>query len=106
VAIVYLNGRYLPLEEAAISPLDRGFLFADGVYEVIPVYNGHLFRLAQHLQRLETSLAGIRVIHDYLPPEVRQGRDLDETIRIEKKFSRHPLYARLGRYLHLMLERH
>jgi len=56
---------------------------------------------------LETlSLAGIRVIHDYLPPEVRQGRDLDETIRIEKKFSRHPLYARLGRYLHLMLERH
>ena len=61
MAIVYLNGRYLPLEEAVISPLDRGFLFADGVYEVIPVYNGHLFRLAQHLQRLETSLAGIRL---------------------------------------------
>ncbi len=57
-------------------------------------------------QELETlSLAGIRVILDYLPPEVRQSRDLEETIRIEKKFSRHPLYARLGRYLHLVAER-
>lgn len=61
MAIVYLNGDFLPLEEACISPLDRGFVFADGVYEVIPVYNGHLFRLAEHLQRLDLSLAGIRL---------------------------------------------
>jgi len=61
VSTVYLNGAFMPLEEAAISPLDRGFIFADGVYEVIPVYNGHLFRLEEHLQRLDLSLAGIRM---------------------------------------------
>src|SRR5690554_31340 len=57
----YLNGRFLPLEEARISPLDRGFLFADGVYEVIPAYAGKLFRLDEHLQRLESSLSAIEI---------------------------------------------
>lgn len=42
---VYLNGEYLPLSEAKVSVLDRGFLFGDGVYEVIPAYKGRLFRL-------------------------------------------------------------
>ncbi len=60
-AIAYLNGEFLPLAEASISPLDRGFLFADGVYEVIPVYHGRLFRLAGHLQRLVNSLAAIHL---------------------------------------------
>lgn len=55
----YFNGSFLPLAEVAVSPLDRGFLFADGVYETIPAYNGNLFRLAEHLQRLDKSLAGI-----------------------------------------------
>lgn len=59
--IVYLNGQYLPLAEAKISVLDRGFLFGDGVYEVIPAYNGHLFRPEEHLQRLNNSLEGIRL---------------------------------------------
>ncbi|MGR8934713.1 MAG: D-amino acid aminotransferase [Gammaproteobacteria bacterium] len=59
--IVYLNGQYLPLAEAKISVLDRGFLFGDGVYEVIPAYNGHLFRPEEHLQRLNNSLDGIRL---------------------------------------------
>lgn len=58
-AIAYFNGSFLPLAEVAVSPLDRGFLFADGVYEVIPVYNGRLFRAAEHLQRLNNSLASI-----------------------------------------------
>jgi len=53
--IVYLNGKFLPLSEARVSVLDRGFIFADGVYEVIPVYGGRLFRLQEHLQRLENS---------------------------------------------------
>lgn len=60
-SIAHLNGAFLPLAEVCISPLDRGFLFADGVYEVIPVYHGRLFRLAEHLQRLANSLAGIRL---------------------------------------------
>jgi D-alanine transaminase len=59
--ICYLNGDYLPLAAARVSPLDRGFLFADAVYEVVPVYGGRPFRLRQHLQRLDQSLAGIRM---------------------------------------------
>ncbi|MRD73583.1 D-amino acid aminotransferase [Rhodocyclus tenuis] len=58
---VYLNGRFLPLAEARISPLDRGFLFGDGVYEVIPVYSRRPFRLDEHLSRLQTSLDGIHL---------------------------------------------
>jgi D-alanine transaminase len=58
-AIVYLNGRYLPIEQAQISVLDRGFIFGDGIYEVIPVYQGRPFRMEQHLDRLERSLAAI-----------------------------------------------
>src|SRR5271156_1549704 len=49
--LCYLNGAYLPLKEARISPLDRGFLYADGVYEVMPVYGGRPVRCAAHPQR-------------------------------------------------------
>lgn len=59
--IVYLNGEYLPITEAKISVLDRGFLFADGIYEVMPVYNQQLFRLEQHLQRLHNSLEALQI---------------------------------------------
>jgi D-alanine transaminase len=59
---VFLNGQFLPLSEAKISVLDRGFLFGDGVYEVIPVYNRQFFHLPEHLQRLDSSLKNI-----YLP---------------------------------------
>ncbi|OQA31881.1 MAG: D-alanine aminotransferase [Betaproteobacteria bacterium ADurb.Bin341] len=63
---VYLNGRFLPLPEARISPLDRGFLFGDGVYEVIPVYSRHPFRAEQHLERFALSMAGIRLQNPHL----------------------------------------
>ncbi len=59
--IAYLNGQFLPFEDVRISPMDRGFLFADGVYEVAPVYQGKPFRLEQHLRRLDASLAGLRI---------------------------------------------
>ena len=58
---VYLNGQFLPLSDAKISPMDRGFLFGDGVYEVIPVYAGQPFCLTEHLARLQYSLDGIRL---------------------------------------------
>ena len=61
MTVAYLNGEFRQLEDIRISPLDRGFLFADGVYEVIPVYAGRLFRADAHLDRLERSLAGIRM---------------------------------------------
>ncbi|CAN5128988.1 D-amino acid aminotransferase [soil metagenome] len=59
--IAYLNGSYLPLAEARVSPLDRAFLFADSVYEVIPVYGGKLFLLDAHLDRFSRSLQAIRL---------------------------------------------
>ena len=58
---VYLNGQFLPLAEAGVSPLDRGFLYGDGVYELIPVYSRRAFRIDEHLHRLATTLAGIKL---------------------------------------------
>lgn len=58
---VYLNGAFIDPEQAAISPFDRGFIFGDGVYEVIPVFGGRLFRLPHHLQRLQDSLKAIEL---------------------------------------------
>jgi D-alanine transaminase len=60
-AVCYLNGEYLPLREARISPLDRGFLYSDGCYEVTPVYGGRPFRFQQHHDRLTRSLREIRM---------------------------------------------
>lgn len=62
---VYLNGEYLPLSEAKVSVLDRGFLFGDGVYEVIPSYAGDLFRMQDHLDRLQASMSRIRLKLSY-----------------------------------------
>ncbi|MDH3287024.1 MAG: D-amino acid aminotransferase [Betaproteobacteria bacterium] len=59
--IVYLNGEFMPLESARIPVLDRGFIFGDGVYEVIPVYSRHPFRLPEHLARLQRSLDAARL---------------------------------------------
>ncbi len=58
---VYLDGKYLPAADASVSIFDRGFIFGDGVYEVIPVYGGRLFRIQQHLDRLRYSLGEIRL---------------------------------------------
>ena len=58
---VFLNGSFLPQDQAFVPVMDRGFVFGDGVYEVIPAYGGRLFRLDEHLQRLNDSLAGIRL---------------------------------------------
>jgi D-alanine transaminase len=57
----YLNGEFLPLDKAQVSVLDRGFIFGDGVYEVIPVYSRHPFRLPEHLVRLQHSCDAIRL---------------------------------------------
>jgi len=59
--ICYLNGEYVPLREARISPLDRAFLFADSVYEVLPAFGGRLFRFHEHFDRLARSLAEVRI---------------------------------------------
>jgi D-alanine transaminase len=70
--ICYLNGTRLPLEEARISPLDRGFLYADGAYEVMPVYGGRPFRFAAHRERMTRSLAEIRMRDPHTAEEWRE----------------------------------
>lgn len=62
---VYLNGDFLPIEEAKISPLDRGFTFGDGVYEVIPFYAGRGLRMREHLKRLQRSLDELQIANPY-----------------------------------------
>jgi D-alanine transaminase len=76
--IVYLNGEFMPLERAMIPVLDRGFIFGDGVYEVIPVYSRHPFRLPEHLRRLQHSLDGIRLANPM--PEAEWTRLTHELI--------------------------
>src|SRR5437016_9608120 len=63
--MIYLNGDFMHIEEAKISVLDRGFIFGDGVYEVIPVYSRRPFRLEEHLARLQASLNAIRLANPH-----------------------------------------
>jgi D-alanine transaminase len=69
---VYLNGQFLPLAEAKIPVLDRGFIFGDGVYELVPVYSNRPFRLDEHLRRLQGSLDGIRLANPHGPEAWRE----------------------------------
>jgi D-alanine transaminase len=81
--MIYLNGKFMPVEDAVIPVLDRGFIFGDGVYEVIPVYSRHPFRLQEHLQRLQNSLESIRLENPHSEDEwrelTRRVIDLNET---------------------------
>jgi D-alanine transaminase len=63
--MVFLNGKFLPIEQAMVPVLDRGFIFGDGVYELIPVYSRAPFRMDDHLARLERSLAAVRIKNPY-----------------------------------------
>lgn len=81
--LVYLNGAMTPLSEAKISVLDRGFIFGDGIYEVIPVYGRKMFRADQHLARLFRSLAAIGIPNPHSKEEwlalIRQVMDAHES---------------------------
>ncbi len=77
--IVYLNDRFLPKKDARVSPDDRGFLFADGAYEVIRSYSGKLFKIEEHYQRLGRSLHELRIT----PPDMAKLTDAaEELIRV------------------------
>ena len=68
-AIVYLNGEFLPIADAKISVLDRGFIYGDGAYELVPVYARRPFRMTQHLTRLQRTLDGIRLPNPHTPEQ-------------------------------------
>jgi D-alanine transaminase len=70
--IVYLNGAFLPIEQAFVPVLDRGFIFGDGIYEVIPVYSRRPFRLDEHLVRLQNSLNAVRIANPHTHEEWKQ----------------------------------
>lgn len=83
LTLCYLNGEYTALRDAKISVLDRGFIFGDGVYEVLPVYAGQPFRFAQHMARLDRSLAELRMTN---PLSHAAWRDV--TIKLLEDFAR------------------
>ena len=65
MSVVYLNGQYMPMSEAKISPMDRGFLFGDGIYEVIPSYSGQLIGFGPHIERMKNGLQAIGIQLDW-----------------------------------------
>ena len=91
---VYLNGRFLPLAEAGISPLDRGFLYGDGAYELVPVYSRRPFRLAEHLTRLQATLDGIRLAN---PLEASGWATVVERLIAEAPWDDQSIYLQVTR---------
>lgn len=81
-SIAYLNGAWLPLAQARVPVLDRGFIFGDGVYEVIPVYSGRPLRLPEHLARLQNSLDALRIANPHSAA--------DWTALLHELVARHP----------------
>jgi len=70
--MIYLNGRYMPIEQAMVPVLDRGFIFGDGIYEVVPVYSRVPFRFDEHLARLERSVAAVGIANPHTRSEWRE----------------------------------
>lgn len=92
MSIVFLNDSYMPMEEAKISPMDRGFLFGDGIYEVIPSYDGNLVGFAPHIDRMNQGLELIGIDFKW---DVKKWREVCESL-IEKNGG-----GNLGIYLHV-----
>ncbi len=92
MTIAYLNGSYMPLEEARISPMDRGFLFGDGIYEVVPSYGGKMVGFGPHMSRMNDGLSAIEINHKWSHD---QWRELCSKL-LEKNGN-----GNLGIYLHV-----
>ncbi len=92
MSIVYLNGSYMPMEEAKISPMDRGFLFGDGIYEVIPSYDGKLVGFIPHMERMQNGLDAI---------EIKLHIDQDEWREIARQLAGRNGDGNLGIYFHV-----
>jgi D-alanine transaminase len=92
MSIAYLNGDYLPLEEAKISPMDRGFLFGDGIYEVIPSYSGRMVGFGPHIDRMRDGLAAI---------DIGLERSEDDWREVCEELLRANGSGDLGLYLHV-----
>ncbi len=91
---VYLNGEFMPIEEARVPVMDRGFLFGDGIYEVIPVYSRRPFRLREHLHRMQASLDAIRLTN---PHDEAQWTILIERVIAATTFADQSVYLQITR---------
>ena len=92
--MIYLNGEWMPIEDAKIPVLDRGFIFGDGIYEVIPVYRRKPFCAPGHLARMQRSLDAIRITNPY--SEARWNELIAEMIR-RQPFENQALYFQITR---------
>ncbi|MCW9013708.1 MAG: D-amino acid aminotransferase [Gammaproteobacteria bacterium] len=94
MSTVYLNGQFMPIEQAKVSVLDRGFLFGDGVYEVIPAYGNHLLRLNEHLRRLQNSLDAVRINN---PLSQQQWTEILQTLLAKNEGQDQSVYLQVSR---------
>lgn len=96
MTIVYLNGQYIPQEKATISIMDRGFLFGDGIYEVIPVFDGQFFGFDAHMNRMEKSLNAIQIKN---PHTTQEWKTIFETLltQNQKTSGNHSCYCQITR---------
>ncbi len=94
MTLCYLSGDFLPLAEAKVSPMDRGFLFGDGIYEVVPVYSRRPFRLDEHLGRLQRSLDAIRLVN---PLTLIEWRALVERLIAAAEWDDQSVYLQVTR---------
>ncbi|MFN2166584.1 MAG: aminotransferase class IV, partial [Anaerolineae bacterium] len=89
---VYLNGEFMPMDQARISPMDRGFLFGDGIYEVVPSYGGKLVGFGPHMQRMQDGLDAL---------EIRYQVDQEQWREIARGLSERNGGGDLGIYFHI-----
>lgn len=94
MTIVYLNGKYLALEQATVSVEDRGFLFADGIYEVVRLYGGRVFQMEAHLRRLHRSAEGARLV---LPDAIADLPAIIERLKAENDLQSDEIYIECTR---------
>ena len=92
--MVFLNGKFLPIEQATVPVLDRGFIFGDGVYELVPVYSRVPFRIDEHLRRLERSLAEVRIRNPY---SAAQWKEIIARLIAEQPFEDQGIYFQVTR---------
>jgi D-alanine transaminase len=92
MTIAYLNGEFMPLEEARISPMDRGFLFGDGIYEVVPSYDGKMVGFGPHIARMQDGLDAI---------EIKLGWDEEKFRELCQALMEKNGNGNLGIYLHV-----
>ncbi|MDW5442595.1 D-amino acid aminotransferase [Polaromonas sp. SM01] len=98
----YLNGEFTALKDAKISVMDRGFIFGDGVYEVVPVYAGQAFRFEQHMARLDRSLAELRIPN---PLSQAQWREVTHKLVNDYALSQHTSPEKIDQLIYIQITR-